>query len=160
MIKIAEKKHGREEGRPEIEQLNAYKVFQTRAVKKDLGSRQNRNLHKMNHGWNFRRCWVFLFSPIVFFKRMHFLLIEIYGYFMTKLITLKWFKYSRLFNNKEVNPHTGFPAGKEPTPHIWRSSASAESTNHRLCDTAVFTTEKYQHTSGSSQFKPMLLTVM
>lgn len=50
MIKIAEKKHGREEGRPEIEQLNAYKVFQTRAVKKNLGSRQNRNLHKMNHG--------------------------------------------------------------------------------------------------------------
>ena len=98
MIKIAEKKHGREEGRPEIEQLNAYKVFQTGAIKKDLDSRQNRNLHKMNHGWNFRRCWVFLFSPIMFFKQMNFLLIEIYGYFMTKLITLKWFMYSWLFN--------------------------------------------------------------
>ena len=87
-------------------------------------------------------------------------LIEIYEYFMTKLITLKWFKYSWLLNNKEVNPQMGFPGGQESTLHIWSSSASAESTNHRLCDTAVFPTEKYQRISGSSQFKPMLLTVI
>ena len=63
---------------------------------------------------------------------MNFLLIEIYEYFMTKLITLKWFKYSWLLNNKEVNPQMGFPGGEESTLHIWSSSASAESTNQTV----------------------------
>ena len=90
---------------------------------------------------------------------MNFLLIEIYEYFMTKLITLKWFKYSWLLNNKEVNPQMGFPGGEESILYLW-SSASVESTNHRLCDTAVFPTEKYQRISGSSQFKPRLLAVI
>lgn len=119
-------------------------------------------LHKMNHeAGNFPGDTEFsFFLKSWFFKWMNFLLIEIYEYFLTKLITLKWFKYSWLLNNKRLIHKWASLVGKSQPLHLEFFCIRRSQPTTRLCDTAVFPTEKYQRISGSSQFKPMLLPVI